>query len=191
MPKLRFDRFMVSEHTNRIFSQDKEQTVSETSRIYFVDNSYGFTHDVSEYDTKLNLQDKTYEISKEQRHQMDLAVLTMRQLETDALRNKDTVLYFTTLDRRYVVINHSDNYNLLTIDEAFASLDNDQTIFILERIHDVSDLFIATVPSGGGLPMAPNTTRIDTIHLRKQNINGQTITQSDKLIMTEEYLNEM
>ena len=33
MPKLRFDRFMVSEHTNRIFSQDKEPTVSETSRI--------------------------------------------------------------------------------------------------------------------------------------------------------------
>ena len=116
MPKLRFDRFMVSEHTNRIFSRDKEQTVSETSRIYFVDNSYGFTHNVSEYDTKLNLQEKTYEISKEQRHQMDLAVLTMRQLETDALRNKDTVLYFTTLDRRYVVINHSDNYNLLTIE---------------------------------------------------------------------------
>ena len=85
----------------------------------------------------------------------------------------------------------SDAPHLLTIDEAFASLDNDQTIFILERIHDVSDLFIATVPSGGGLPMAPNTTRIDTIHLRKQNINGQTITQSDKLIMTEEYLNEM
>ena len=55
----------------------------------------------------------------------------------------------------------------------------------------MSDLFIATVPSGGGLPMAPNTTRIDTIHLRKQNINGQTITQSDKLIMTEEYLDEM
>ena len=77
MPKLRFDRFMVSEHTNRIFSQDKEPTVSETSRIYFVDNSYGFTHDVSEYDTKLNLQDKTYEISKEQRHQMDPAGLTI------------------------------------------------------------------------------------------------------------------
>lgn len=85
----------------------------------------------------------------------------------------------------------SDAPHLLTIDEAFASLDNDQTIFILERIHDVSNLFIATVPSGGGLPMAPNTTRIDTIHLRKQNINGQTITQSDKLIMTEEYLDEM
>lgn len=116
MPKLRFDRFMVSEHTNRIFSSNKEQTVLETSHIYFIDNSYGFTHDVSTYDTKLNLQEKTYEISEEQKRQMDLAVITMRQLETDALRNKNTVLYFTTLDRRYVVINHSNNYNLLTIE---------------------------------------------------------------------------
>ncbi len=78
----------------------------------------------------------------------------------------------------------------LLIDEAFASLDNDQTIFILERIHDVSDLLCNCSKYGGGLPMAPNTTR-DTIHLRKQNINGQTITRSDKLIMTEEYLDEM
>lgn len=108
MPKLRFDRFMVSEHTNRIFSSNKKQTVSETSRIYFIDNSYGFTHDVSEYDTKLNLQDKTYEISEEQKRQMDLAVITMRQLETDALRNKDTVLYFTTPNRQYIVTDKSE-----------------------------------------------------------------------------------
>ena len=108
MPKLRFDRFMVSEHTNRIFSSNKEQTVLETSHIYFIDNSYGFTHDVSEYDTKLNLQDKTYEISEEQKRQMDLAVLTIRQLETDALRNKDTVLYFTTPNRQYIVTDKSE-----------------------------------------------------------------------------------
>lgn len=103
MPKLRFDRFMVSEHTNRIFSSNKEQTVLETSHIYFIDNSYGFTHDVSTYDTKLNLQEKTYEISEEQKRQMDLAVITIRQLETDALRNKNTVLYFTTPDKQYLV----------------------------------------------------------------------------------------
>lgn len=103
MPKLRFDRFMVSEHTNRIFSLNKEQTVLETSRIYFIDNSYGFTHDVSTYDTKLNLQEKTYEISEEQKRQMDLAVITIKQLETDALRNKNTVLYFTTPDKQYLV----------------------------------------------------------------------------------------
>lgn len=103
MPKLRFDRFMVTDTTNRIFESNKEQTVLETSRIYFIDNSYGFTHDVSEYDTKLNLQEKTYEISEEQKRQMDLAVITIRQLETDALRNKDTVLYFTTPDKQYLV----------------------------------------------------------------------------------------
>lgn len=103
MPKLRFDRFMVTDTTNRIFKSNKEQTVLETSHIYFIDNSYGFTHDVSTYDTKLNLQDKTYEISEEQNRQMDLAVITIRQLETDALRNKDTVLYFTTPDKQYLV----------------------------------------------------------------------------------------
>ena len=103
MPKLRFDRFMVTDTTNRIFESNKEQTVLETSRIYFVDNSYGFTHDVSTYDTKLNLQEKTYEISEEQKRQMDLAVITIRQLETDVLRNKDTVLYFTTPDKQYLV----------------------------------------------------------------------------------------
>ena len=103
MPKLRFDLFMVSEHINRIFSSNKEQTVLETSHIYFIDNSYGFTHDVSTYDTKLNLQEKTYEISEEQKRQMDLAVITIRQLETDALRNKNRVLYFTTPDKQYLV----------------------------------------------------------------------------------------
>lgn len=103
MPKLRFDRFMVTDTTNRIFKSNKEQTVLETSRIYFIDNSYGFTHDVSTYDTKLNLQDKTYEISEEQKRQMDLAVITIRQLETDALRNKNTVLYFTTPDKQCLV----------------------------------------------------------------------------------------
>ena len=116
MPKLRFDRFMVTQTTNHIVTSNETRTVLETPNIIFVDMQYGFTHEVSEYNTKLNLQNKTYEISEEQRRQMDLAVLTMRQLETDALRNKDTVLYFTTLDRRYVAINHSDNYNLLTIE---------------------------------------------------------------------------
>lgn len=105
MPKLRFDRFMVSDHKDRIFESGKEPTVLESSRIYFIDNSYGFTHDVCEYDTKLNLQEKTYEISKEQKYQMDLARLTISQLQTDALRNKDTVLYFTTLDHQYIVTN--------------------------------------------------------------------------------------
>jgi len=53
---------MVTDTTNRIFKSNKEQTVLETSHIYFIDNSYGFTHDVSTYDTKLNLQEpKTIE----------------------------------------------------------------------------------------------------------------------------------
>ena len=103
MPKLRFDRFMVTQKTNHIVTSNKTKTILEAPTITFVDMQYGFTHDISEYNTKLNLQNKTYEISEEQKHQMDLAVLTMRQLETDAMRNKDTALYFTTLDKQYIV----------------------------------------------------------------------------------------
>lgn len=105
MPKLRFDRFMVTQKTNHTVTPD--ETVLETSTIVFIDTQYGFTHEVSEYNTKLNLQEKTYKISKKQKRQMDLAVLTIRQLETDALRNKDTVLYFTTLDKQYIVTDKS------------------------------------------------------------------------------------
>lgn len=103
MPKLRFDRFMVTDTTNHIVTSNETKTVLETPNIIFVDMQYGFTHEISEYNTKLNLQNKTYEISEEQKRQMDLAVLTIRQLETDALRNKDTVLYFTTPDKQYLV----------------------------------------------------------------------------------------
>ena len=107
MPKLRFDRFMVTQKTNNSTTSNETRTVLETSTIVFIDTQYGFTHEVSEYNTKLNLQEKTYKISKKQKRQMDLAVLTIRQLETDALRNKDTVLYFTTLDKQYIVTDES------------------------------------------------------------------------------------
>lgn len=112
MPKLRFDRFMVTEKTNHIVPSNETKTALEASTIVFIDNQYGFTHEVSEYNTKLNLQEKTYEISEEQKRQMDLAVLTIRQLETDALQNKDTILYFTTLDKQYIVTDESEQHFL-------------------------------------------------------------------------------
>ena len=64
MPKLRFDRFMVTQKTNNITTPNETRTVLETSTIVFIDTQYGFTHEVSEYNTKLNLQEKTYKISK-------------------------------------------------------------------------------------------------------------------------------
>ena len=117
MPKLRFDRFMITEKTNHIVTSNETKTILETPNIVFVDNQYGFTHEVSEYNTKLNLQEKTYEISEEQKRQMDLAVLTIRQLETDALRNKDTALYFTTQDKQYIVTDESEQHLLRVVVE--------------------------------------------------------------------------
>lgn len=101
MPKLRFDNFMVS--------------IEKPTKIWFVDKRYGFIHEISEYDTKLNLQEKTYEISEEQKWQMNLAELAIKHLETNALQNKDTVLYFKTITNRYITTNHPTKNNLLRI----------------------------------------------------------------------------
>lgn len=127
MPKLRFDRFMVTQKTNHTVTPD--ETVLETSTIVFIDTQYGFMHEVSEYNTKLNLQEKTYKISKKQKRQMDLAVLTIRQLETDALRNKDTVLYFTTLDKQYIVTDESKQQFLrISVEGPHVTLYGHQTL---------------------------------------------------------------
>lgn len=78
---------------------------------------------------------------------------------------------------------------ILMMDEAFATLDDTQTKFLLNCINKISDLFIVTVPSGG-LPMAKNTTRIDTIILCKQELpNGGVITYSTKERIYEEFIN--
>ena len=60
---------------------------------------------------------------------MDLAVLTMRQLETDALRNKDTVLYFTTLDKQYIVTDESEQQFLrIAVEGPHVTLYGHQTL---------------------------------------------------------------
>lgn len=66
---------------------------------------------------------------------------------------------------------------IITMDEAFNALDNEQTAHILRRIHDVSDLFIATIPSGRAINMVENTTRFDTIKIQ-QHVYGDTVITS-------------
>lgn len=66
---------------------------------------------------------------------------------------------------------------IITMDEAFNALDNEQTAHILKRIHDVSDLFIATIPSGRAINMVENTTRFDTIKIQ-QHVYGDTVITS-------------
>lgn len=101
MPKLHFKRCMFIPNDNPLYN--KVIDPSEPDKILFEDIQYGFIRLVSSLDTKLDLTNKTYEISTEEKRQMDLAIHTIQQLNTDALRNKDTVLYLTTPEGQYLV----------------------------------------------------------------------------------------
>lgn len=101
MPKLHFKRCMFIPNDNPLYN--KVIDPSEPDKILFEDIQYGFIRLVSSLDTKLDLTNKTYEISNEEKRQMDLAIHTIQQLNTDALRNKDTVLYLTTPEGQYLV----------------------------------------------------------------------------------------
>lgn len=100
--------------------------------------------------------------------------------------------YYTPLLALVDIIKSQMDQNapvILMMDEAFATLDDTQTKFLLNCINKISDLFIVTVPSGG-LPMAKNTTRIDTIILCKKELpNGGVITYSTKERISEEIEN--
>ena len=80
-----------------------------------------------------------------------------------------------------------DAPKVITMDEAFNSLDNEQTSHILTRIHDVCDLFIATIPSGRSINMVENTTRFETIKIHQHNIGGTIITSCEANTEYEEF----
>lgn len=63
------------------------------------------------------------------------------------------------------------------MDEAFGTIDNEQTALILEKIYDLCDLFIATTPHKT-LPIVNNSTGSTTLRLHRININGIPIVQS-------------
>lgn len=79
---------------------------------------------------------------------------------------------------------------IITMDEAFNALDNEQTAHILRRIHDVSDLFIATIPSGRAINMVENTTRFDTIKIQQHVYDNTVITSCEPCDEYEEYEDE-
>lgn len=79
---------------------------------------------------------------------------------------------------------------IMIMDEAFDTLDETQTKYILNSINTISDLFIVTVPKGG-LPMAEKTTRIDIVQLKKQELpSGGVITYALRNNLFEEIEND-
>ena len=78
-----------------------------------------------------------------------------------------------------------DAPRILFMDEAFGTIDYEQTAFILEKIYDACDLFIATTPHKT-LPIVSNSKGSTTLQLQRVTINGVTTVQSFGGIMYEE-----
>ena len=76
---------------------------------------------------------------------------------------------------------------VLLMDEAFSSIDNEQTALILEKIYDLCDVFIATTPDKI-LPIVSNSKGLITVCLERTTIDGVTTVQAKKGIMYEEIL---
>lgn len=78
-----------------------------------------------------------------------------------------------------------DAPRILFMDEAFGTIDYEQTAFLLEKIYDACDLFIATTPHKT-LPIVNNSKGSTTLQLQRVTINGVTTVQSFGGIMYEE-----
>lgn len=78
-----------------------------------------------------------------------------------------------------------DTPRILFMDEAFGTIDYEQTAFLLEKIYDACDLFIATTPHKT-LPIVSNSKGSTTLLLQRVTINGVTTVQSFGGIMYEE-----
>ena len=76
---------------------------------------------------------------------------------------------------------------VLLMDEAFSSIDDEQTALILEKIYDLCDIFIATTPDKI-LPIVSNFKGLTTICLERTTVDGVTTVQAKKGIMYEEIL---
>lgn len=76
---------------------------------------------------------------------------------------------------------------VLLMDEAFSSIDNEQTALILEKIYDLCDVFIATTPNKI-LPIVSNSKGLTTVWLERTTVDGVTTVQAKKNFMYEEIL---
>ena len=118
-------------------------------------------------------------------------------LTTDAVNSFSTGerfrAYYTPLLALFDILKsqmHEDAPFVILMDEAFDTLDETQIKYILNSINTISDLFIVTVPKGG-LPMVENTTRIDIIQLKKEELpGGGVITYALRNNLFEEVENE-
>lgn len=121
------------------------------------------------------------------------ATLTTEIIESEFSTGERLRAYYTPLLTLIDIVKNQmkpDAPFIMIMDEAFDTLDETQTKYILNSINAISDLFIVTVPKGG-LPMAEKTTRIDIVQLKKQELpGGGVITYALRNNLFEEIENE-
>ena len=115
----------------------------------------------------------------ERDNNQEIKPLTTHEIEEFSTGER-TRCYYIPMFALLEIVQSQMNPNaprILFMDEAFGTIDNEQTALILEKIYDLCDLFIATTP-GKTLPIVNNSTGSTTLRLHRININGIPIVQS-------------
>lgn len=115
----------------------------------------------------------------ERDNNQEIKPLTTHEIEEFSTGER-TRCYYIPMFALLEIVQSQMNPNaprILFMDEAFGTIDNEQTALILEKIYDLCDLFIATTPHKT-LPIVNNSTGSTTLRLHRININGIPIVQS-------------
>lgn len=178
-----------------IDAQNKLMTDINTKVLEFINNSKEIVEPTVIEDIILSELEPSewYDISIEYINNNEpRAVLTTEKVASFSTGERFRA-YYTPLLALYDILKsqmREDAPFFILMDEAFDTLDETQIKYILNSINTLSDLFIVTVPKGG-LPMVENTTRIDIIQLKKEELpNGGVITYALRNNLFEEIEND-
>lgn len=80
-----------------------------------------------------------------------------------------------------------DAPKIVCFDEGFSNLDQVQANALLTKVHNVSDLFLATIPKGTSISAAPNTKRIEIIPISAYDVGGRIVTSCGSVEEYEEF----
>ena len=80
-----------------------------------------------------------------------------------------------------------DAPKIVCFDEGFSNLDQVQANALLTKVHNVSDLFLATIPKGTNISAAANTKRIETIPISAYDVGGRIVTSCGSVEEYEEF----
>lgn len=119
----------------------------------------------------------------------EINLLTTKEVNSFSTGERVRCYYLPIFALLEIIQNQTnpDAPRVLLMDEAFSSIDNEQTSLILEKIYDLCDVFIATTPDKI-LPIVSNSKGLTTVWLERTTVDGVTTVQAKKDFMYEEIL---